>query len=185
MILTVWKGCGKNSMLKAAGIIIIIISSTLIGFIYGESLKKRVFQLKEIEQAILQLQSEVLYNHSSLPEVFKNISNKCSKPIGQVFMYVSMLLYENKVDSVYEGFRIAINENKDKLNIKQHDIDIILDLSKSLGESDIEGQNRILNLTLENIKKQIVSAEIAMNKDVKMYRYLGFSFGAVIAILIL
>lgn len=176
---------GDNMYLKIIGCILILVCSSLIGFLYGENLKKRVFQLKEIEQALLQLKSEIIYTHASLPEAFENVGYKCNRPIGGIFIEVSRLLYNNEVDSVNEGFKKVFKQNKDMLSLKQYDIDIILNLSKSLGESDIEGQKNILLLTLENIKKQISGAEMEMNKNIKVYRYLGFSFGAILIIMIL
>ncbi|MBE6042732.1 MAG: stage III sporulation protein SpoAB [Clostridium lundense] len=171
--------------LKIVGCTLILICSSLIGFLYGESLKKRVFQLKEIEQALLELKSKIVYTNESLPKAFQDIGYKCNKPIGDIFVEVSNLLYNNEVDSVNEGFKRMFKQNRDKLNLKQSDIDIMLNLSKSLGESDVEGQKSILLLTLENVKKQVYDAEIEMNKNIKMYRYLGFSFGAILTIMII
>ncbi len=71
---------------------------------------------------------------------------------------------------------------KSKLYLNSDDINVILDLSKTLGESDIQGQNSIFSLTISNLKKQIKISEEFMNKNIKMYRYLGFSFGAMLVI---
>lgn len=176
---------GDSVYLKVIGCILVLMGSSLIGFSYGENLKRRFFQLKEVEQALYQLQSEIVYTHSALPEVFFNVSYKCSKPINKLFLEVSNLLYENKVDSVYEAFKEAFKSNKSFLSLKQFDIDILMDLSKTLGESDIEGQKNIIALTLNNIKTQLDNAEETMRKNIKMYRYLGFSFGAIVVIMIL
>jgi stage III sporulation protein AB len=170
---------------KFLGCILIVVGSSLIGFYFGENLRKRVLQLKEIEQALYQLQSEIIYTHSALPDTLHNISKKCTRPISNIFSEVSNLLYENKVDSVHDGFEKIIEENKGNLNLKQYDIDVLMDLSKSLGESNIEGQKSIMTLTIKNIRSQIDDAELAMKNNVKMYRYLGFSFGAIVVIMIL
>lgn len=171
--------------LKLLGCILIVAGSSLIGFYLGENLKKRLFQLKELEQGIYQLQSELVYTHSTLPEILQNISRKCTKPISHIFSGVADLLYENKADSVQDGFEKVIKVKRELLNLKQQDIDILRDLSKSLGESDIEGQKNIINLTIKNVRNQIDDAEIAMKNNLKMYRYLGFSFGAIVVIMIL
>jgi stage III sporulation protein AB len=60
-----------------------------------------------------------------------------------------------------------------------------LDLAKSLGESDIDGQVNIFLFTINNLKKVISDAEISMKKNVKMFRYLGFSIGAMIVIMLI
>ncbi|CAG7840972.1 stage III sporulation protein AB [Clostridium novyi B str. ATCC 27606] len=171
--------------LKILGCALVLISSSLLGFIYGQNLKKRFFQLKEIEQAVYQLKNEMLYSHNSLPDIFNNVSEKCDKPICDIFKEISKLLYDQEVESVYEAFKKSLINNSLKLNLKKYDIDIILNLSKSLGESDIDGQQSMLTLTLRNINSQLDSAEKVMQKNIKMYRYLGFSLGAILVIMML
>lgn len=186
MTLTKKKSFGGDDMfLKTLGCILILGSCSLIGFLYGENLRNRLIQLKEIEQALYQLENEIVYTRTSLPEIFFHVAQKCNKPIKNIFLDVSKLLYNNEVNSVYEGFRKAIELNKELISVKKEDIDVLLDLAKSLGESDVEGQKSILSLSLNNLKKQVNTAEIIMQKNIKMYRYLGFSFGAILVIMIL
>lgn len=171
--------------LKTLGIIFMLGGSTLIGFILGESLKGRVIQLKEIEQALYVLQNEIVYSRTSLPDIFTHVSEKCNKPISNIFLEISNLLRSNKVDSVYEGFQKVLLKNNNDISLKKEDINVIMDMARTLGESDIEGQKSILLLTINNIQKQIKEADSIMKKNIKMYRYLGFSFGAVLTIMIL
>lgn len=171
--------------LKFIGCLLVLIGCTLIGFFMGENLKKRFVQLKEIEQALYQLQGEIIYSHSALPEIFTNVSIKANKPISQLFKDVAKLLQENKVNSVYEAFKESFNINKVFLNINESDIGILMDLSKSLGESDIEGQKNIINLTIKSIRSQLDEAEKSIKNNIKMYRYLGFSLGAILVIMII
>lgn len=171
--------------LKLIACILVVVSSSLIGFLCGENLRKRIFQLKEIEGGLYQLESEIMYTHTSLPDIFFNIGDKCREPIKNIFKEIASLLYGNMVDSVYDGFKKVFINNKDNLNLKKEDINIILNLSKSLGEADLEGQKNILNLTIYNLKKEIEISEFSMKKTVKMYRYLGFSFGAILVIMVL
>ncbi|MHC6179442.1 stage III sporulation protein SpoIIIAB [Clostridium sp. JNZ X4-2] len=170
-------------MLKLLGCIMIIFASTGMGFIYGESFKRRVEQLKEIQRCIHQLQNEIIYTHTPLPDAIFNTASKSRKPIGDVLKDISSMLEENSVDNVYEAFRYAFKDKRDNLSLKNEDINAVLDLSKTLGESDIDGQKRMFSLTLDNIKNQIEVSKILMSKNLKMYRCLGFSLGAVIVII--
>lgn len=171
--------------LKALGCIFILGGCTLIGFILGENLKNRLLQLKEIEQALYVLQNEIVYTRTSLPEIFFHVGEKCIKPINHIFFQVSKLLSDNEVDSVYEGFEKSLQDNYDLISLKKEDLNVLMDMARTLGESDIEGQRNILNLSINNIKKQIKDADTTMQKNTKMYRYLGFSFGAILVIMIL
>lgn len=169
--------------MKFIGSLLVIISTTVAGFILGEKFKKRTSQLKEMERAIYQLQNEIIYTHTALPEAFLKVHEKSSFPLNEFFKIVSHMLYFNEVDSVYEGFKASLKKMKNPLDINKEDMNVILSLGKTLGESDIEGQKRMFALTLENLKKQIAEAEILMKKNVKMYRYLGFTLGTMIVIM--
>lgn len=173
---------GGHNMIKIIGCIIILGASTMAGFIYSERLKYRVFQLNEIERAVYQLQNEITYVHVLLPDAFKSIAAKSKEPIKELFNKTGELLSENEYENVYEAMKASVNLMKSKLYLNEGDINVILDLSKTLGESDIQGQNSIFSLTISNIKKQIKTSEEFMNKNIKMYRYLGFSFGAMLVI---
>ena len=172
-------------MIKIIGCAVILVASTMAGFIYSERLKYRVFQLNEIQRAVYQLQNEINYVHALLPDAFKNIALKSKEPIKELFNKTSELLSDNEYENVYEAVNKSVNLIKNRLYLNSDDINVILDLSKTLGESDIQGQNSMFSLTIANLKKQIKISEEFMNKNIKMYRYLGFSFGAMIVIVLI
>ncbi len=169
-------------MIKIIGCAVILGASTMAGFIYSEKLKYRVFQLNEVHRAIHQLQNEITYVHTLLPDAFKSVADKSKEPIREFFNKTSELLLENEYENVYEAMNSAMHSIKSRLYLSSDDINVILDLSKTLGESDIEGQNSIFTLTIENLKKQIKISEDFMNKNIKVYRSFGFCCGAMLVI---
>ncbi|MDF2503319.1 MULTISPECIES: stage III sporulation protein SpoIIIAB [Clostridium] len=171
-------------MLKLIGGILIIAASTVGGFVYAQSFIYRVKELYEIERCIYQLQNEIVYTHTPLPEALINVSIKAKEPINNIFNKTSQKLSSNIYDNVYEAFKNTFKETSN-LSLKNEDINLILDLSKSLGESDITGQVNMFSLSIDNLKKIIAEAEITMKKNVKMYRYLGFGIGAMIVIMLI
>lgn len=172
-------------MLSIVGYLLVIFSTTIAGFAFGENFKKRVIQLKEFQRAIYELENDIVYTYTPLPCAFEKISENSIFPIKDILKDISISLKQNEVNSVYEAFDSTLSRNKDYLCIKKEDINIILDFSKTLGQSDLEGEKRVFNLTLDNLKKQIEKADELMDKNVKMYRYLGFSLGAMIVILLI
>jgi len=171
-------------VLKVIGCILILCASTTAGFLYSDNFRKRVSQLNELQRCLHQLRNEILYTYTPLTESFLNVSIKSKYPIRYIFESASNSLTTNKANNVYEAMKVAIDSNINDFNIKKEDIDILLDLSKSLGESDIEGQKSVFNLTIDNFKKQISEADEIMKKNVKLFRYLGFTMGAMLVILI-
>jgi stage III sporulation protein AB len=182
MILKKKKNFGGDNMIKIIGCLLILGASTIAGFVFSESFKRRLKQLNEIERAIGQLENEIEYTYTPLPEALESVAQKSELPISNVFLKASELLNSNNVETVYEAFNICFKEESVDLN--PDDINVVLDLSKSLGNSDIEGHKKIFSLAKGNLKKRIALAEEAKSKNVKMYRYLGFSIGAMIVIVL-
>lgn len=95
---------------------------------------------------------------------FLKPQKKSSFPINKLFESISNLLKTNAVNSVYEAFIKGFQKVEDKMELKKEDKDLILNLAKTFGESDVQGHMNIISLTLEGLKKQITEGEIAMKK---------------------
>ena len=62
---------------------------------------------------------------------------------------------------------------------------ILADIGKNLGTSDIEGQISTLNLQRNELKILISSAETEYEKKSKLYRSLGVLVGAFISVMLI
>lgn len=171
-------------MFKLIGCILIIAASTAVGFMLAEGLKKRSLQLKEFQRAILQLENEIMYTLTALPEACQIVSKKSKEPIAHIFEKIALKLMNNECDSVHRAFFQVLEEAKNALFLNKDDINIILDLARTLGDSDIEGHRKVFQLAGNYLSKSISDAEINLAKGSKMYKYLGFSFGAAVVILL-
>jgi stage III sporulation protein AB len=172
-------------MLKFLGAVLIIFGSTVCGFFYSEKFRNRTQQLNELLRCLYQLQNEIVYTHTDLPEGLRNLSKMSIFPIGRLFKEISELLEKNKVDTVFDAFVQGFESEKDEIFLEKEDIEVIMNFSKTLGESDIEGHKKIFSLAMENLKKQTQISENIMYKNIKMYRALGFTTGAALIILLL
>ena len=73
-------------------------------------------------------------------------------------------------------------ENKEKLSLNSDDYKILEDFFKTLGSSGISGQEKIFSLALENIDINYKEAKKKEKENIKLYRTLGISIGAMLAI---
>jgi len=172
-------------LIKVILFIGIFISSTYLGFSFSQVFIKRYENLKELQKLIIFMENQVLYVNTPLPEAIEATSAKETGVWRDVFLMISKDLRENNVDDVHEAFTKSLELYKNQLYLKNSDIDIILNFSKSLGVSGIFGQEKIFSLFLSNIKEQINEAKDLKNKNCKMYKCLGISLGAAIIILLI
>ncbi|SHJ59711.1 stage III sporulation protein AB [Clostridium cavendishii DSM 21758] len=169
-------------MLRLLFLIFIVVICSILGYIYGEKFNSRFLELQELLRIIINLQNEILFCYTPLPECFKKIHETSKKPVGNIFKMAGEKLNDNEVYTVYEAIDKSIKENKQNMSLKNEDYNILLDLSKSLGETSIDGQTNIFELAKDNLKRVIEIADSECQKNRKLYRYLGVSLGFMIAI---
>lgn len=169
-------------MLRGVLLIFVVVICSVLGYIYGEKFNSRFLELQELLRITINLQNEILFCYTPLPECFKKIYETSKKPVGDVFKIAGEKLDNNEVYTVYEAIYKSIEENKQNMNLKKEDYSILLDFSKSLGETNIDGQLNIFELAKDNLKRVIEIADIECKKNRKLYRYLGVSLGFMIAI---
>ena len=85
--------------------------------------------------------------------------------------------------SASEAWEDAIDESKN--NLIKEDKDSIKALAKMLGKTDLDGQVSEIRLTKQFIKTKIEEAEYQRNKNEKLYRTLGITFGLTIVIILI
>jgi len=172
-------------MLKLIIGISILIISTYIGFAYGETFRRRKDELKEILKALTILENDIVYGTTPLPEAFVNLSDKVCKPLSNFIEAIANRLIKGDVESVYEGVieEFALIENE--FYLYTQDKKIMADFFKSLGDLGVYGQEKMFSLAIEGIKMNLKDADESAKKNVKLYRYLGICFGAMIIIFII
>lgn len=171
--------------MKIMLLIIVVILCAAIGYLYGEEFKNRYIQLKELMRVIIDLENEILYSHTPIPEGLNKIATKTIEPVSGVLSGISQKLMNNEVADIYTAFNESINEHKKQLSLKEMDYNILLDLSKSLGETSIYGQESIFKLAKEKLNTELEVSYEESKKNTKVYRSLGLGIGLMIAIFLI
>ena len=72
--------------------------------------------------------------------------------------------------------------SKENMNLLDDDYKIINDFFKTLGSSGVTGQDKIFKVALDNIDINYKEARKFEKENIKLYRTLGVSIGAMLAI---
>jgi stage III sporulation protein AB len=172
-------------VLKLSLSICIFLLSSYIGFVYGETFRKRQNQLKEILKALTILENDVMYGTTPLPEALNNLSHKVCKPLSNFLEAIANRLIKGDVESVYQGMLEEFGLLEKEFYLNEDDKKVMGDFFKSLGESGVYGQEKIFILAIEGIKMNLKDADESAKKNIKLYRYLGVCLGAMIIIFII
>lgn len=167
-------------MLKIFGTVIIISAATFTGCYFSAALKKRLILLKKLNYMLeeilllLRYKSETVYEIAetlagderfSEFDFLRNIDRDCDISFQQSWC-----------DAVY-GSSLC--------GLKKSDIELIADIGKKLGTSDLDGQVSTVMLQRSELEAAISSAEEEYVKKAKLYRSLGALTGAFVAIMLI
>ncbi|WHE08028.1 stage III sporulation protein SpoIIIAB [Thermoanaerobacterium thermosaccharolyticum] len=171
-------------MIKIIGMIMVLISSALIGYLKSLKYTLRRRTIRAILSSLNILITEITYNQITLSEAFAKLSETSESGIGKLFLIASQILNSNEGYTASEAWEIALDKVGD-LNLNQDDIRILKSFGKGLGNSDIYNQEKNFKFTSELLKKQLSDAEELSKKNEKLYKNLGVLVGIAVIIIFL
>ena len=158
----------------------IFLTSSGIGIIMSKKYEQRVNELRAFKNALNIFKSKIKFTYEPIPEIFKEISKSMDSKTGKIFENASCNM---KVLVAGEAWNRAMDNSI--LDINEEDKNILRDLGKLLGQTDIEGQINQIELTNSFLNEQIKKAEKEKEKNEKMYRTLGMIMGLAIVIILM
>ena len=158
----------------------IFLTCSGIGMLISKKYEERVYELKEFKNALNMFKAKVKFTYAPIPEIFEEISKNINSRPGKIFKLASINM---KLLTAGDAWNMAIDSNI--LEINEEDKRVLKDLSRLLGQTDIEGQINQIELTSLFLDGQIKKAEEDKEKNQKMYRILGMIIGLSIVIILM
>ena len=159
---------------------LILVSSTIIGITFSKKYTYRVKELQEMKNALNIFMTKIKFTYEPIPSTFLYISEKVEGNVSKIFKNATEEMENKPAGEAWDKSLDAI-----VTNMKKEDIDIIRNLGRLLGKTDIEGQISEIKLVNNFLDIQIKDAEEEKNKNEKMYRTLGIVAGMTITILLI
>lgn len=154
-------------MLKLIFCIMIICTSTFVGFSFSHRLHSRKTVLEHFVKELNCCMTQMRYSSSSLAQIF-------SSSFG-AFRFSDDRSFSSQFDEMLKSY--------DKVLTKE-DMKILHSLSESIGTADIQCELSNINMHISMLQQNIKDAENNILLKSKLYKTLGLSFGLVLSILL-
>ena len=149
------------------------------GKIISRKYSNRVTELKEMKNALNMFLTKIKFTYESVPESFSEIGNNINGKIGEIFKDASNSMKEMPAGEAWE----KVIEEKGT-SFTDEDKNIIRNLGRMLGKTDLEGQVSEVKLVQNFLDTQIELAEKEKQKNEKLYKTLGGVIGLAIVIIL-
>lgn len=170
-------------MFKGLLCIVIVSACGALGIFKSQTYSQRVRELNDLRDMFRMLQTEISYMKDPLPVIFERIGNYKSNVAVEILKNCSIFMKENQ--NMQLCWTEAVDMSVMNSCLTAEDKAVIYDLGIQLGRSSIKGQSDLLKMADEKIRMQLKEAEAYKNSKGKMYAGMGFSIGAVVAILLI
>ena len=167
------------------GIVLIMVSTGLIGLYYSNVDGYRISDLLEMKRAISILQSEIEYTGTPLAEAASNVAWRTKGSVSRIFERLSKLIETNKQDSISTIWESAFLPSADEAYFSKKDIEQFLEFGNALGYLDGNMQLKNIALLLDYIDSRIDELNESKTKNQKMYRSAGFLTGLLIVVVLI
>lgn len=164
---------------------VLIGCSYLIGDFIYKSYIKRHKELNDLIRMLETMRMDLLFGLYTLEEVFKRLGDKDEYCISKFFKCMSNDL-SNSPEKVLgeileDNIKILINETY----LQNKEVEELKTLILSLGKNDIESQERMISLSVENLKKLTFDSKEDISKKGNLYRQLITFIGIGIGIILI
>lgn len=169
-------------MPRFIGALLIILASSLTGFMLSRTLMLRVSQLREIRRGLKLLETEMLYSASFLPSALERVSALLPPGTGIIFKRTAEHLASMSGLAPEEAWHLALRGQSVNMHLKEEDLEILEelgDLFSSVSREDQEKHFRYIQNLLEEREKFAVED---LDKNSRLYQYFGICAGLIVVI---
>lgn len=169
---------------KVVGCILIILSSTLMGFYFSNELKSRINDMKELRKLIVLLRGDIRYGSTPLPEAISAIARRHEGNFKRFFTKVSEKLNERSGDTFSQIWKEAVEKELFTTSLSKKDKYQLIQFGENLGYLDKEMQMNTLDLFLNQLEEEIQEVSKTAKDKAYLYNTLGIMAGIFISIIL-
>jgi stage III sporulation protein AB len=172
-------------MLKVLGAVLVCLSSSLAGYELAGALTARVRTLRALLVGLQNLETEIHYGATPLPEALREVAGRCGPPTAALFEAAARYLREPEGYTAAEAWEKAVEGWRGEVCLRTGEAAILNGLGTCLGRSDREDQVKHLRLAREQLALCLARTEEEAARGVRLWIYLGLTAGPALVLLLL
>lgn len=172
-------------VIKVIGCILVIASTTGMGFFFSSEMKGRIADLREFRKLVVLLRGDIRYANTPLPEAISSLARRHNGRFHAFFEKVSIKLQELSGQTFSEIWKAAVgNEMKDTSLTKKDKLQLI-QFGENLGYLDKDMQLNTLDLYISQLEDELTELSKSVKEKSYIYNSLGIMAGIFLTIIML
>lgn len=172
-------------IMKISGCILILLSTTGIGYLLGSEYLRRIEDLRAIKSIVFLLQGDIRYGNTMLSQAFSNAARRHGGSLADFLKEVSIQLEEGEGLPFYDIWKNAQEKHLKDRSFSKKDKHLLEELAKNLGYQEKEMQLKSLEGYGKEVEEKLTQLSAEMKEKTRLYRMLGILAGIFVVILVL
>lgn len=173
------------TILKIIGCMLVIISSTAIGFYFSNDMRCRIEDLRELRKLISLLRGDIRYANTPLPEAISAIARRNKGNFERFFANTCTKLHELSGLTFSDIWKEAVEKELMNTSLAKKDKFHLIQFGESLGYLDKDMQMNTLDLYISQLEDAITELSKTVKEKSYLYNTLGIMAGIFISIVML
>lgn len=171
-------------MIRLLGAVLLILASSLYGWMQAKELNERKSELNYISRLIAAIKSEVSFQRSSLGEIFLKLSEKSRLPYQDILCGIYQGMEGNR-----KSFEVMWQEALERMEaetcLKKEDIQYLMELTGLAKAMDSRYREEIFEQVHKELEEQKKHLENEYRQKGKVYCCMGITIGILGVIILL
>jgi stage III sporulation protein AB len=170
-------------VIKLLGALLVVFACAMLGFAQARRLRERPLQIRRFIIILQQLETEITYGFTPLPEALAKLARQTTEPISSFLNEVARRLQAAERLTVRQVWDLSLNDFWPSTAMKEAERETIHQLGNTLGTTDREDQLKHLRLAANQLVGREADAMEDQRRYEKMWRSLGVLGGALIVVI--
>lgn len=172
-------------IMKIIGCILVITSSTGMGFFFSNEMRCRIEDLKELRKLIGLLRGDIRYANTPLPEAISSITRRHNGNYHAFFKYISTKLNEMSGHTFSEIWKEAVHKELSSTSLSKKDKLHLIQFGENVGYLDKDMQMNTIDLFISQLEDEIKELSKTIKEKAYMFNTLGIMAGIFIIIILI
>ena len=171
-------------MSKIAGAVMILLASSLLGFLYSREVERKLNTLYEIQRILIMLKGEITYHKAPAAEAFCEVSKHVKEPFSNFFYNTAMELDQGFGKTIEQIWQECCDTELKELIIAGEDRKTFREFGACMGYLDAQMQISSIGLYSEKLDVRIKESERGIREKQKIFKCMGIMGGIFLILLI-
>lgn len=171
-------------MYRFIGGLLIVMSTTGAGFLYGRELQGYLENLLEIREILYLIKGEMEYSGMPLGEIFARTAGKVKEPYRTWLCGMQRRMSRREDVSFQKIWKDGIDTYLAELHLKQKHVIRLKELGMGMGQNDRNSEGKYFQLHLERLEKEIEIMREGLASKKRIGNCLGVMSGIFLIIIL-